>query len=416
MSRLAVPSDCTGTNNPCGFTGQDFATAKTQLLEEFYDLSALRGLARSLTSQKAAEGPDFNSVLTAVSDNVLADIPVTTTLQIGPNTTNDILNVISDASGYAGMIPEVGSGISATTQTGIGLYEAITDDGTTIIDPNGIALKQQEQDFTEISSLANRRADQYAGSFTSIGVTFGRISSDWRRMQTAAAPVIDNTLQFNDQVLGQYLIGYNLALRRSLYAALMPFNYYTVHYRYAAPGLHSRGSELSVDWYPQVYNNPNRLADCETYLSLPTLLDKNPDSFGFWQGALIDGPGSTVDMSTAARGHTYPLDAWWDVWFVGQKQAYDNVSDGLYDAPECPAHEPDKYLPQADFFKKIELFIPIGTDADALGLYKPWFLGRGSLVRLRAVDTTTIFWKNRQLHGQLDVGDTGHWTPDPDNY
>jgi hypothetical protein len=414
LSNLQPPADCSGTKNPCEFTNNDFATAKLQLLTEFEDLTALRTLQNSMVISATAKAPDFNSLLTAVGDNVLANIPYSTTLHTGPNLTNDILNVVGDASGFAGMIPEVGAGISASVRTGIGLYELGTDDGTTMNDANGRSLIQQEKDFTEIAQLANQRANQYADSITAIGVTFSRIVSDWGRMQAAAAPILDNTLQFDDQALGQYLTGYNLSVRRSLYTALMPLNYYAVHYRYSDPGLNHLTYGIEPDWFSDLIF----LTPCFTPKKLPDLLKNNPGSFGFWEGALIDGPGASLQTSTSGNGHAYPFDAWWDLWFVGQKQDYDTYisqTGSLEKFPGCPANQPDKYLPSADFFKATELFTPLGTDANALGFYKPWFLGRGPLTRLRAVGTSTDFWRSEQSHGHPRIN-SSDWAPDPDNY
>ncbi len=416
LGKLHIPSDCTGTNNPCGFTSDDFTAARSQLLQEFNDLIELRGLQNNMVTTAVAEAPNFNSLLTAVGDNVLANIPYTDNIQIGANTTSDVLNLVGDASGIAAFVPVVGGGISGLVRTGIGLYELISDDGTTASDPNGISLMQQERDFAEIGALANQRANQYANSVASIGTAFNRIVSDWGRMQTAAMPVINNTLQFDDQALGQYLIGYNLTTRRSLYAALMPLNYYAVHYRYADPGLNHQSYGLQPDWY---YNYPYfNVFPCQTYQGLPKLLTDNSGSFGLWEGALMDGPGASLHTSTGSNGHAYPFDAWWDVWFVGQKQAYDNTISqfgSLTSVPQCPANHPGTYLPSTSFFKQTELFTPIGTDANALGLYKPWFLGRGSLIRLRAVGTGTSFWDSASQHGKPSVSGSD-WAPDPDNY
>jgi hypothetical protein len=415
LSNLKPPGDCAGTNNSCGFTAEDFASARKQLLQELDDLSALRALQGNMVTAALTEEPDFNSLLTATGDNVLANIPYTDNIQIGANTANDVLDLVGDASGIAAFVPVVGGGISGLVRTGIGLYEMISDDGTTANDPNGISLMQQERDFTEIAALANQRANQYADSLTTIGVTFNRIVSDWGRMQISAAPVINNTLQFDDQALGQYLTGYNLAVRRSLYMTLMPLNYYAVHYRYADPGLNHYSYGIQPDWY---YNN-YLYAPCSTYQDLDKLLAKNPGSFGFWQGSLMDGPGASLQISTDAKGHAYPFDAWWDVWFVGKKQAYDNATsqDGnLENFPQCPANQSGTYLPSADFFQATELFTPLGTDANALGMYKPWFLGRGSLIRLRAVGTKTFFWDTfGSKHGHPSVNGSD-WAPDPDNY
>ncbi len=105
---------------------------------------------------------------------------------------------------------------------------------------------------------------------------------------------------------------------------------------------------------------------------------------------------------------------------MGKKQSYDNyisqnyVSqngslEGLF--PGCPPADPGTFLPPASFFNATELFTPIGTDANALGLYKPWFLGRGSLIRLRAVGTITSYsdtFRKVVVHGS-------NWAPDPDN-
>ncbi|MES2222816.1 MAG: hypothetical protein V4587_17830 [Acidobacteriota bacterium] len=416
LSNLQPPGDCSQPNNPCGFTDTDFAVARTQLLQELDDLTALRALQNNMVTSAIAEEPDFNSLLTAAGNNVLANIPYTTTLKIGANTTNDVLNVVGAASGFFSFIPVVGGGISAGVRTGIGLYELLSDDGTTVNDPNGVSLKQQEQDFSQISKLADARANQYAESIASIGTAFNRIVSDWGRMQTAAMPVINNTLQFDDQALGQYLTGFNLETRRSLYAALMPLNYYAVHYRYADPGLNGdigfQPGWLDITAIPLSVT-------CDAADGLPKLLANNPQSYGFWAGALIDGPGATLQTSTGGSGNAYPFDAWWDLWFVGQKQSYDNFmsqNGGLEgNSPGCPTESPGTFLPSASFFNATELFTPIGTDANALGLYKPWFLGRGSLVRLHAVGTDTDLWKDLQNHGRPHVYGS-NWAPDPDNY
>ena len=132
---------------------------------------------------------------------------------------------------------------------------------------------------------------------------------------------------------------------------------------------------------------------------------------------MIDGPGANLQTSFDS-GHTYPFDAWWDVWFVGQKRAYDDAisqNGSLKSDPLCPANQPGTYLPAASFFKETELFTPLGTDANALGLYKPWFLGRGSLGRLQAVGTSTDFWNAFGQHGQPRVNGKD-WATDPDNY
>ncbi len=367
-----------------------------------------------VTAAIAAE-PNFNSLLTAVENNVLANIPYTDTIQIGANTTNDVLNLAGDASGLLAFIPVVGGGISGGIRTGIGLYEIVSDDGTTANDPNGVSLMQQERNFAEVAQLANQRANQYADSLTTIGVTFSRIVSDWGRMQTAAAPVINNTLQFDTQALGQYLSGYNLTVRRSLYAALMPLNYYAVHYRYADPGLNRVPYGIQPDWY---YNS-FFFGPCSSYKGLTDLLANNPESFGFWEGALIDGPGASLQTSTGPKGNTYPFDAWWDVWFVGQKEAYDSAisrSGSLENYPQCAANQPDTYFPATAFFQQTELFTPVGTDANALGLYKPWFLGRGSLTRLRAVGTYVDFWGAYSYKYGKPAFNGDNWAPDPDNY
>ncbi|MGC1783756.1 MAG: hypothetical protein WA708_14635 [Acidobacteriaceae bacterium] len=289
-SNIQPPSDCSGSVNLCGFTAADFATARTQLLLEFNDLSSLRTLQTNMVTTAMAQEPGFNSILTAVQNNVLANIPYTTTLHIGANSTNDTLNLVGRAIGFASAIPDVGSGISAGVNTGIGLYETLTDDGTTVNDPNGVSLLQQEQDFAQVAKLADARANLYAQSITTIGATFNRIVSDWGRMQTAAVPVIDGTLQFDDQALGQYLTGFNLATRRSLYAALMPLNYYAVHYRYADPGLNGHTYGIEPGWNVALgFSFP-----CFASQGLSSLLTGNPGSFGFWAGALIDGPGASV--------------------------------------------------------------------------------------------------------------------------
>jgi hypothetical protein len=416
LSNLQPPGDCSGAIDPCGFNDDDFATARTQLLLEFDDLTALRALQTNMVTTALAQEPDFNSLLTAVADNVLANIPYTTTLHIGANVTNDTLNLVGRAIGFASAIPGVGTGISAGVNTGIGLYETLTDDGTTVNDPNGVSLLQQEQNFAQVAKLADARANQYAQSITTIGATFNRIVSDWGRMQTAAAPVIDGTLQFDDQALGQYLTGFNLATRRSLYAALMPLNYYAVHYRYAEPGLNGVSYGLQPGWFN--FSITPFSATCDASYGLPNLFAGNPGSFGLWEGGLIDGPGASLQTSTTG-GNTYPFDAWWDLWFVGQKQAYDNYmsQNGSLEgqSPSCPTDNPGTYLPPASFFNATELFTPIGTDADALGLYKPWFLGRGSLIRLRAVGTGSAYWKNLGKNGQPRAN-SAYWAPDPDNY
>ncbi len=416
LSNLHPPSDCNGPTNPCGFDDSDFATAKAQLLQEFQDLRSLRALQNNMLTAALAEEPNFNSLLTAVADNVLASIPYTTTIQIGANTTDDTLNLIGDVAGFAGLIPDIGSGITAGVQTGLGLYELLSDDGTTAYDPNGLSLMQQAQDFAQIAQLANERANQYSESIASIGAAFNRIVSDWGRMQAAAAPVINNTLQFNVQDLGQYYLpAFNLATRRSLYAALMPLNYYAVHYRYADPGLNYQSYGLRPGWYQL---GPFEFP-CFAWTGLPNLLATNPQSFGFWEGALIDGPGASVTFSVNGNGNSYPFDAWWDLWFVGQKQSYDAIISqfgNLENATGCPTDNPSYYLPPASFFEATELFTPIGTDANALGFYKPWFLARRSLIKQRAVSTAVDFWKDYGYQHALPRWIRSNWAPDPDNY
>ena len=141
-----------------------------------------------MVTTAVAQEPDFNSLLTTVENNVLANIPYTTTLHVGANSTNDVLNLVGRAIGFASYIPVVGSGISAGVNTGIGLYETLTDYGTTINDPNGISLMQQEQDFSQVAKLADARANQYAESITTIGTTFNRIVSDWNACKPPPRP------------------------------------------------------------------------------------------------------------------------------------------------------------------------------------------------------------------------------------
>lgn len=414
LSNLQPPADCNDANNPCGFSDQDFAAAKTQLLQEFYDLDHLHTVQQNMLTVKTTEEPNYAQLLTSVENNMLANIPYYTSLHTGADTTSDELNLVGAVGGFAGVIPVVGTPISSGIYTGIALYQLISDDGTTINDPNGVSLMQQEQVFTQAGKLANARANVYAESIATIGATFNRIVTDWGRMQTAAAPVIAGQVNFDLQTLGNvYLPAYNLATRRSLYAALMPLNYYAVHYRYAVPGL----SNYQPAWFN--YNPVTPYIPCIASQGLPNLLANNPQSYGFWQGALIDGPGASVQTSISGNGNQYPFDAWWDLWFIGQTQPYNDLIsqngslEGTY--PGCPTTDPATYLPSATFYSNTELFTRIGTDANALGLYKPWFLGRGSFSQLHAVGTSTAFWHTFINSGQPRTNGP-NWALDPDNY
>jgi len=410
------PADCTGVNNPCGFDSEDFVAVKTQLLQELNDLIVLRRLQNAMVTEATDSMPEFRTILDTVSDNVLANIPVTTQVHIGANTTRDALSLAGDVGGYAGLIPDVGSGISATISTGIGLYNLLSDDGTTVNDPNGVSLLQQEQDFAAISELDKLRQNQYTQSISSIGVAFSRIVSDWGRMQVAAEPIIDGDLQFDLQDLSSYLQAYKLSTTRSLYSTLMPLNYYAVHYRYADPGL-NRNYGVRPGW--RGFENVLPLGDeCFAWQGLPSLRKDIPQSYGFWEGALIDGPGASISYSANGSGNSYPFDAWWDLWFLGQKQAYDVIlsSSNLYERPGCPPNNPSTYLPPASFFQQAELFKPIGQDSNALGFYKPWFFGRGTLIRQRAVSPATEFWRLFGVQGNPEIGGSLYWQPDPDNY
>jgi len=53
---------------------------------------------------------------------------------------------------------------------------------------------------------------------------------------------------------------------------------------------------------------------------LPGLQQNNPDSYGFFPGALIDGPGTPVSY-LVGFGNLYPFDRWRAVWILKNKAA-----------------------------------------------------------------------------------------------
>jgi hypothetical protein len=386
------------------------------LLTEFKDVDLLHGFDADLATALSLDLDTFTLILSQVQDVVLGNISYPGTVAVGGNTTDDVLNLVGDVGGFAGLLPEVGSGVTSILNTTIGLTELLTDDSNEIANSaDGVGLAQQEQEQVAFSNIAGARLNQFNNSLTALGKTIERIESDWGRLQVAAKPLVDNEIVFNDRVNASILQSYELSVRRSLYTQIMPTNYVAVHYRQTDPGLNYKSYGLRPGW--------QSATNCYAWVGLPNLVQDNPGVYGFWPGALIDGPGATVlDSAFPGRiGNLYPFDQWWDLWFVGNKDFYQywfvDTGQGPELRPGCPTDHPGRFLAPASLFADSGLFAPTGPGSNGLGFYKPWFLARGTMMRWRAVSPYQPefnFWSD---FGNGHVrSSTYNWAPDPDNY
>jgi hypothetical protein len=410
LSSLMMPQDCanqSSTSCPLGFGQPEFDAAKTQLLTEITYVGLVRQYENNYLGLLQSEQANISLILQQVSDEVLGNIQyVTSSTTSGGSWKTDVedgFKIAGPLIGIAGSaFPEEGGPVVAGTVNSIfGVIDfGLDQSATRTNDPNGRSLQEQATDLIAVSALAGQKANQYASTLTTLGVDFKRILSDWGRLKAVALPIQNNQLIWDPQVAGATLNDFDSTLRRSFYKQLMPVSYNVTHYRYALPGT------------PGVYDDVNfrpGSPQCAFYEGLPGLQQNNPDSYGFFPGALIDGPGSPVSHSVSF-GNLYPFDLWWDVWILQNKAAKS-------DCPTNSNNQATEILPAA-FYQATGLFRPLDpADSTPMGFYKPTFYMQSGFYINQQVSTDTTFWEDNGISGgQPYVRGMSDWNPDPDNY
>ncbi len=408
LSNLELPADCADLPEnpacPLRFNENDFDTVKNQLLTEFQYLAVLREYQNNVVGLLQAEQANISVILQQTTDEVLGNINYNNTsssygISDWRTDVERSFGILGAISGFASFIPGA-SEVSSVIAPVAGITDFILDASAKHTnDANGRSLIEQAHDQVAASGLAQKAADQYAQTLTSVGADFGRIARDWGRLQAVAAPIVNNDLQWDSSASGYLLQGFDTAIRRSFYQSLMSSGYWAIHYRYAAPGVHPN----PVAGYSLLPNS----SQCGFYNDLPYLLTANPDSYAYIPGALIDSPGSTVQDSLNLKD-LYPYDLWWDVWALQQ-----NTDD-----PTCaPANGGDS-MPSKAFFDTTGLFRPLDpADPTPLGFYKIWFYQRSGIPINEQINTSYNFWYDNSADGYPPYNHGAqNWNPDPDNY
>jgi hypothetical protein len=409
LSGLDIPDDCEPLPNPdcpVGFNENDFENVKGQLLAEIQYLSVLRQYQSNVLGLLQAEQANISVILQQTTDEVLGNIDYTNTsssygISDWRSDVEESLNLIGDISGFASLVP-----FGSIASDGIKVAIGVTDFGLSASakhtnDPNGRPLIEQAHDQVVASGLAQKAADQYAQTLTSVGVDFNRIASDWGRLSAVGGSLVNNQLTWNAAASGYLLKGFNSSIRRSFYKSLLASGYWAVHYRYAAPGIHPN-QVAGYYLYPAS-------AQCKYYEDLPTLLTQNPDSYAYIPGTLIDGPGSSLQssLSLGNRADLYPYDVWWDVWVLQQ-----NTRDAT-----CGTKNAGSSLPTKTFYDTTGLFRPLDpANPTPLGFYKPWFYQRSGIPVNKQITPAYNYWYDNTADGYPPFNASDNWYPDPDNY
>ncbi len=409
LTSLTIPSDCAGSTAPdctLSFSQDDFDTAKTQLTTELQYVALARQYQSNLLGTLQSQQANVSLLLQQAGDEVLGSVNYVTSGTVTPK--GNWKTYVKDGIAIGGPIleagisavPLVGGAANVFLKSGFAIATLELNGSTKrVYDPNGRSLQEQAHDLVTIGSLAKSQADEYAQTLTSLGADMQRILSDWGRLQAIAIPIQRNTLVWSPDSAGNMLTVYNQAIRRKFYTQILPAGYMISHYRYAEPGtpgtyegtFFQPGSDQCLFW-----NNGG----------LTNLRTQNPDSYAFYPGALIDGPGANI-TATQVSGNSYPTDVWWDLWMMQDKNA----------APNCPTSDQTQ-LPTAAFYNTTGLFRPLDpASTTALGLYKPWFYTRSGFPISEQDSQSTSFWVQYGVDGgQPYARGAQFWFDDPDNY
>lgn len=372
----------------------------------------LREYENNVVGLLTEEQANISVILQQTTDEVLgnvrySDASISYGISDWRKDVEDGMGIVGDIGGLAGLEPEGGAAVTAGIQTVVGITDfALDASAKHTNNVNGASLIEQAHELTVASGLAQKTADQYAQTLTTVGVDFGRIAKDWGRLQMVGIPLVNNDMTWSSDASGMLLQSFDTAIRRSFYKSLLASGYWVIHYRYAAPGIYPPS-----DGYNHLLPNSK---SCGFKDNLQWLQQNNPDSYAYIPGALIDGPGAGIggdsNPNSLNTGNLFPTDEWWDVWALQQNTQ----------SSECATKDNGSQMPSKQFFDATGLFRALGPGGDpaALGFYKPWFYQRSGLPVEQNTGTSTSFWYDLAYDGSTPpyMGDLSDWAPDPDNY
>jgi hypothetical protein len=318
----------------------DFNAMKAQLQLEFQYLSSIRLFQSNVTGLYQDQQTNVSLLLQEASNDIIANLKLDLNT---PSQSPGWISVVDDLfgidEGIAGAFTDdetdLGTPVGTALAVGTLLLDQVADYTTT---PAGSSLQAEENVEITVGQMASTAANDYAQSLVSLGSEFDRVVTDWGRLKTLGAPLLDNQLPWDANVSGIMLQGYDTRVTREFYLKLLKVNSSIQIVPYTNDHL-SIGQTFGTDGN-----------DCDW----PSFVQQNPQLLYYPNGM------PNADHKDP-HGTAYPYDYQWGMW---------TLIFSMYQSDECPGNN-------HPFPATYGLFEPLDPgNPQQLGMYRLWFYTR----------------------------------------
>ena len=318
----------------------DFNAMKSQLQLEFQYLSSVRLFQTNVTGLYQNQQTNVSLLLQEASNDIIANLKLDlNTPAQSPGWISVVDDLFGIDEGIAGAFSDdetdLGTPVGTALAVGTLLLDQVANYTTT---PAGSSLQAEENVEITVGQMANTAANDYAQSLVSLGNEFDRVVTDWGRLKTLGAPLLDNQLPWDASVSGIMLQGYDTRITREFYLKLLKVNSSIQVVPYTNDHL-PIGQTFGTD---------------ENDCNWPSFVQQNPQ-------LLYYPNGQPNTDAKDPHGTAYPYDYQWGMW---------TLVFSTYLTDECPGNN-------HPFPATYGLFQPLDPgNPEQLGEYRLWFYTR----------------------------------------